>query len=74
MNLESVGFTPTTPEHELERTIEALQQLREALIKARQAFKSRRMRELDTELANAWMIYGEAQQRVDDVKKRLEDS
>jgi hypothetical protein len=67
--MSAVGFTPPDPNEDRERLSEAVMKLRKVLIKAREAFNSRRMRDLDTQLANAWMISGEVEGRL----KKLSD-
>lgn len=67
MKLESVGFKPPDPNEQRERILEALQKLKDEQIKARQAFNTRRMKELDTALINAWMIRDEIETRLKDI-------
>lgn len=64
MNLQSVGFKPIDPNEQVRRAQEAVKKLKEVLTKARQAFDQKRMRELDTELMNAWLVHVEIEDRV----------
>lgn len=67
MNLQAVGCRPSDPKDELRLAIEAHGQLRETLKKMRTAYDQRRMRELNTELKNAWMISTDLGQRLEKV-------
>lgn len=64
MNLQAVGCQPSDPNDELRLAIEANNELRETLKKMRIAYDQRRMKELDTELKNAWMINEELGRRL----------
>lgn len=64
MNLQSVGQSHSDPNDELGLVIEQNNQLRETLKKMRTAYDQRQMRELDTELKNAWMINEELGRRL----------
>ena len=64
MNLQAVGQAPSDPNDELKLAIDANNQLRETLKKMRIAYDQRRMKELDTELKNAWMINTEVETRL----------
>lgn len=70
----SVGFTPTDPLEELRRTYRAVQELQKTLIKARRCFDNRRLKQLDTELANAWLMASEIQMRVANAGKNLAEN
>lgn len=62
--MSAVGFAPTDPIEELRRTYKAVQELRKTLKNARKAFDSRRLKELDTALMNAWLISTEIEDRL----------
>ena len=67
----SVGFTPTDPVEQLRRAYTALNELRKALKNARRSFDKRNLRQVDTELANAWLISDEIKRRLADAGERL---
>ena len=52
----SVGFTPTDPLEQLRRAYTVLQELEKTLANARKCFGARKLHQLDTEIANAWLI------------------
>lgn len=67
MKLQSVGFKPPDKDQQIKRAQEALQKLKDELTNARQAFNSRRMKDLDTALINCWMIRDEIETRLKDI-------
>lgn len=67
-NLSAVGFRPSDPEDQQQRIYEAVLKLRETLKKVRVAFDDRRMRELDTEIGNAWLIFTDLERRLKALK------
>jgi hypothetical protein len=67
----SVGFTPTEALEELRRAYRAVEQLQKSLASARQSFSSRELKQLDTDIANAWLISTEIKQRLTTAGKDL---
>lgn len=64
MNLQSVGQSHSDPNDELRLAIEQNNGLRQTLKAMRTAYDTRRLKELDTELKNAWMINEELGRRL----------
>lgn len=69
----SVGFVPDDPLEELRRAYRAVNELRKILTRARTSFNSRRLEQLDTEIANAWLISTEIKRRLGEAGKELKD-
>jgi len=67
----AVGFTAEDSVEELRRAYKAVKELRKALTRARKAFDRRRLTELDTEIANAWLISTEIKDRLAKAGKDL---
>ena len=60
----SVGFVGTGPLEELRRVYNAVKELRKSLADARKSFDSRQVKQLDTDIANAWLISTEIERRL----------
>jgi hypothetical protein len=67
----SVGFAPTHPLEELRRAYAALQELEKTLANARKCFDARKLQQLDTEIANAWLVTTEIKRRLTEAGKDL---
>ena len=69
----SVGFTPTDALEQLRRAYTAVQELEKTLANARKCFDARRLHQLDTEIANAWLIVTEIKRRLTEAGKELKN-
>lgn len=67
----SVAFVPTDPLEQLRRAYKSVQELRKTLTKVRRSFDARRLTQLDTEIANAWLISTEIKRRLTEAGKEL---
>jgi len=70
----SVGFVPTDSLEQLRRAYMALQELEKTLTNARTCFDARRLHQLDTEIANAWLITTEIKRRLAELLNSARDS
>jgi hypothetical protein len=71
VSIMSVGLAPTHPLEELRLAYAALQELEKTLANARKCFDLGELHQLDTEIANAWLVTTEIKRRLTEAGKEL---